>query len=280
MTATESTGLEQIAAERVTTSAGAGGLPESSAGGARPHTAFLGKRIARRTFLEGTAAVGAGAVVASHVGLAAGTPKKPVVKALTASSPGLTDLVRVKEQVFNDVCSNNCWQGCFVEAHVRDGRLTKTAMKPLPDSRYNRICLRGLSHAQWISSPARLKFPMKRVGQRGSGKWQRITWDEATSTIADSMKSIRERFGSSAFGFMSGSGNYGSVAGYAASTLASAFGGTSIGQWMKPSRSAGSKWASAPAGLAVTSRSTCPTQISSSCGATTSPRRKFRSGTS
>ncbi len=193
-------------------------------------TTFLGKSISRRVFLEGTAAVGGGAVVASHLGLTGGLSKRPVVKALTASSAGSAEnVVRVKEQVFNDVCSNNCWQACFVEAHVRDGRLTKTAMHPFPEPRYNRICLRGLSHAQWVYSPARIKFPMKRVGPRGSGKWQRISWDEAVTTIADSMKSIRDRFGSKAFAFMSGSGNYGSVAGYAASTLASAFGGTSIG---------------------------------------------------
>jgi len=193
-------------------------------------TTFLGKSISRRVFLEGTAAVGGGAVVASHFGLAGGLSKKPVVKALTASTSSTAgNVVRVKEQVFNDVCSNNCWQACFVEAHVRDGRLTKTAMHPFPEDRYNRICLRGLSHAQWVYSPARIKFPMKRIGPRGSGKWKRISWDEATTTIADSMRSIRDRYGSKAFAFMSGSGNYGSVAGYAASTLGSAFGGTSIG---------------------------------------------------
>ncbi len=207
--------------------------PETSSFDRAPgsQTTFLGKSISRRVFLEGTAAVGGGAVVASHLGLAGGLSKKPVVKALTAASTSSTagNVVRVKEQVFNDVCSNNCWQACFVEAHVRDGRLTKTAMHPLPEARYNRICLRGLSHAQWVYSPARLKFPMKRVGPRGSGKWKRISWDEATTTIADSMRSIRDRYGSKAFAFMSGSGNYGSVAGYAASTLGSAFGGTSIG---------------------------------------------------
>jgi anaerobic selenocysteine-containing dehydrogenase len=197
--------------------------------GEHSNTTFLGKTIPRRTFLAGATAIGAGAVVASHVGLAGAATSKPVVRALSTSDSTLPNQIRVKEQVFNDVCSNNCWQACYVEAHVREGRLTKTAMNPFPETRYNRICLRGLSHAQWIDNPARIKFPMKRVGARGAGKWKQISWEEAVETIAASMEAIRSKYGSKAFGFMSGSGNYGSVAGYAASTLASAFGGTSIG---------------------------------------------------
>lgn len=229
MTAPEATSLDQTTGRRVTTSTGTGRVAEGSAGRARPHTAFLGKTIPRRTFLEGTAVVGAGAVVASHVGLAGATPKKPVVKALTASSTGPTGVVRVKEQVFNDVCSNNCWQQCYLEAHVRNGRLVKTAMNPFPETRYNRICLRGLSHAQWVYHPARLKFPMKRVGPRGSGKWRRITWDEAVDTIANSMTSIRDRYGSKAFAITSGSGNAGAVSGYGPSVLGNVFQTTSMG---------------------------------------------------
>lgn len=113
-----------------------------------------------------------------------------------ASEGALPGTTRVKEQVFNDVCSDNCWQTCYIEAHVRNGRLVKTAMNPLPETRYNRICLRGLSHTQWVYHPARLKFPMKRVGPRGPGNWTRITWDEAVNTIANSMASIKERYGS------------------------------------------------------------------------------------
>ena len=188
---------------------------------------FLGNTIPRRTFLAGTAAVGAAAVVAPHVGLA-GTSTKPVVKALTTSDAVPAGRVRVKEQVYDVVCSQNCWQTCRIEAHVRDGRLVKTAMDPFPEPRYNRICLRGLSHTQWVYNPARLKYPLQRVGPRGSGRWKRISWAEATSTIAESMTSIKERFGSKAFAFFPGSGNYGAVSSYAAAVLANVFEATSI----------------------------------------------------
>lgn len=193
-------------------------------------TSLLGTTIPRRTFLAGTAAVGAAAVVATHLGIT--SSGQPVVRALTAADTSSTDtpadVVRVEEKVYDVVCSQNCWQTCRLEAHVRDGRLTKTAMDPFPEPRYNRICLRGLSHSQWIYNPARLKYPMKRVGPRGSGKWTRISWDEATDTIAGSMKSVARRYGSKAFAFFPGSGNYSAVSSYAPAVLANVFGATTI----------------------------------------------------
>jgi len=194
--------------------------------GEHSNTTFLGKTIPRRTFLAGATAIGAGAVVASHVGLASAATSKPVVRALSASDSTLPNQIRVKEQVYDVVCSQNCWQTCRLEAHVRDGKLVKTAMNPFPEPRYNRICLRGLSHAQWIYSPARLKYPMKRSGPRGSGRWQRITWEEAVGQIASSMESIRQRYGAAAFDIFTGTGSYASVAGYASSAFARAFGAT------------------------------------------------------
>ncbi|MBE0481627.1 MAG: molybdopterin-dependent oxidoreductase, partial [Dehalococcoidia bacterium] len=44
--------------------------------------------------------------------------------------------------------------------------------------------------------PDRLKYPLKRAGERGEGKWQRVSWDEALDTIADRLGDIRERHGS------------------------------------------------------------------------------------
>jgi molybdopterin-containing oxidoreductase family molybdopterin binding subunit len=189
---------------------------------------LLHTRFGRRAFVGGTVAVGGAVAVASHTAWL-GSTSNPVVRALTPGGDPAPGLAPVKEQVFHVVCSQNCWQTCFQKAHVRDGRLVKTAMNPFPETRYNRICLRGLSHAQWVYHPARLKFPMKRVGPRGSGKWRRITWDEAVDTIATSMTSIRDRYGSKAFAIYAGSGSYASVSGYASGALARAFGATSIG---------------------------------------------------
>jgi len=127
------------------------------------------------------------------------------------------------EQIFSCMCVGNCQSRCRLYVHVRDGKVVKTSMAPFPDSRYNRICLRGLSHVQRINDPNRLKYPMKRVGERGEGKWQRITWDEAIHTIVSKFKTYQETFGKQSVAFSAVSGNMafinGSFAGHRLANL-------------------------------------------------------------
>lgn len=108
------------------------------------------------------------------------------------------------------MCSGNCQSRCRLFVHVRDGKAVKTSMAPFPDERYNRVCLRGLSHVQRIYDPNRLKYPMKRVGERGEGKFERISWDEAIDTIVTKFKAYQDEFGqqSVAFSAVSGSDAY------------------------------------------------------------------------
>lgn len=58
-----------------------------------------------------------------------------------------------------------------------------------------RACLRGRMMRQWINSPDRLQYPMKRVGARGEGKFERISWDEAVQTIADKIRYTIDTYG-------------------------------------------------------------------------------------
>ncbi len=118
-----------------------------------------------------------------------------------------------------------------LSAHVYNGNLVFTEMNPMPNTRYNRICLRGISHAQRVYSPNRLKYPMKRVGARGSGQWDTITWDEAMSTIAQNINAVSQKYGPQAVAFLSVSGNYGMVNGLggAINRFANVFQGTSLG---------------------------------------------------
>lgn len=111
------------------------------------------------------------------------------------------------EQIFSCMCVGNCQSRCRLFVHVRDGKAIRTSMAPFPDPRYNRICLRGLSHVQRIYDPNRLKYPMKRVGERGEGKWERISWDEAIGLIASKFKTYQERYGKQSVAFSTVSGN-------------------------------------------------------------------------
>ena len=108
-------------------------------------------------------------------------------------------------------CRPNCFGGCPIYAHVRDGKVVATSPAPLPDPQYNRICLRGLSQPEQQYSARRILHPKKRVGPRGSGKWQEISWDEAIDMVVENFTAVRETYGSRAIALTEGSGNYGTL---------------------------------------------------------------------
>ena len=69
--------------------------------------------------------------------------------------------------------------GCQMNVHVRDGKIVKTSRRKQSDPDVTRVCNKGLTHALRVYAEDRLKYPMKRVGKRGEGKFERISWDEA-----------------------------------------------------------------------------------------------------
>ncbi|HSR12967.1 MAG TPA: molybdopterin-dependent oxidoreductase [Thermodesulfobacteriota bacterium] len=88
-----------------------------------------------------------------------------------------------------------CPAECGLEAWVSDGKLSKiygNQEVPLNDGI---ACAKGAAGGQLVYSPYRLKYPMLRVGERGSGKFKRITWDEAISTMAKSLREIKRAYG-------------------------------------------------------------------------------------
>lgn len=117
------------------------------------------------------------------------------------------------EELFAGVCRGNCGGGCFLNVHVRDGQVVRTSARDLPNTEYNRICPRGLTHVGRIYSADRVLYPMKRVGERGSGEFERITWDEALDTIAEKWTGYREQYGNQSIMFFYGSGNYALLSG-------------------------------------------------------------------
>jgi len=84
---------------------------------------------------------------------------------------------------------------CGVLVHVKDGRVVKIEGDPDFPQNEGAMCPKGLSYIQAIYHPDRIKYPMKRGGERGEGKWQRISWDEALDTIASKIKQAKEEYG-------------------------------------------------------------------------------------
>lgn len=81
---------------------------------------------------------------------------------------------------------------------------------------------KGLANGEISSHPDRLKYPQKRVGAKGEGKWERISWDEALDTIAEKLTAIKEKFGPEYFAI--GLGEYHGLEFAFGERLASAFG--------------------------------------------------------
>ena len=88
-----------------------------------------------------------------------------------------------------------CHGICGVLVHIRNGRVVEiTGDHECPTSN-GYICTKGKASIELLYHPDRLIFPLKRVGERGANKWQRISWDEALGTIAEKLLKFRQEFG-------------------------------------------------------------------------------------
>jgi len=105
--------------------------------------------------------------------------------------------ISVKRKVIPTICSQHCGGSCVIKAHVEEGIITTIETDDGEETQY-RACLRGRALRQRVYAPDRLRFPLKRVGDRGEGKFKRVSWDEALDTIAIQIKRIRDNYGSSA----------------------------------------------------------------------------------
>ena len=95
------------------------------------------------------------------------------------------------ERVIKTAC-RACIANCGVLATVKNGRVVSLKGNPEDPMSKGRMCAKGLAGIQALYHPNRNKYPMKRVGERGSGKWMRISWDEALTTIAEKLMETRE----------------------------------------------------------------------------------------
>lgn len=104
-----------------------------------------------------------------------------------------------------------CHGHCKVEVHVRNGKLEKIEeVKGEPRSKrlYSvvRACPRARAAAEYFYHPDRLTLPLKRIGEKGEGKWQKISWDEALAEIAVRLKELKERYGAETIATTVGTG--------------------------------------------------------------------------
>lgn len=91
-----------------------------------------------------------------------------------------------------------CKGECGLLAYVEEDRLLKLekdSVWPIKCYPPTKGCTRRKAAVEYFYHPGRLNYPLKRVGERGEGKWQRISWQNALDEIADKLAMLREKYG-------------------------------------------------------------------------------------
>jgi len=143
--------------------------------------------LTRRSFLKWSAALGGTAALTGGV-------KFGLKTAQAAAS--------ADSQIMTTSCYHNCGSRCILWAEVKDGTVVRMLPDQDPEDSFERMkaipCVRGRAQKWRVYSPERVKYPMKRVGKRGEGKFERITWEEALDTIANKLTEVKEKYGNEA----------------------------------------------------------------------------------
>jgi len=108
------------------------------------------------------------------------------------------------KKVIQTTCKS-CHGGCGVLVTVENGLITYIEGNPKSPMR-GTMCAKGLASIQHINHPGRLVYPMKRVGNRGEGRWQRISWNEALDAVANKIKGYIEKYGANSVAIGQGTG--------------------------------------------------------------------------
>jgi len=124
------------------------------------------------------------------------------------------------DRIAKVTCHNNCsyQKPCILNAYVKDGkilRLEQSSTHPRPNDPNMpdwepRGCQKGLVMGLRSSDASRILYPYKRVGERGEGKWQRLSWDQALEEISDKLIDIFTGEGLETILRVTGSGTLGS----------------------------------------------------------------------
>lgn len=89
----------------------------------------------------------------------------------------------------------HCPMACGLLAHVEGNRVIGLTGDPQHPLSRGFICIKGERAHEYHGHPGRLDFPLKRVGRRGEGRWERISWDQAMDEIAAKLQHLRDRYG-------------------------------------------------------------------------------------
>ncbi len=139
-------------------------------------------KLSRRRFLK-LAGAGAGAMGLYKLGL-----EEAVQETFAQSQRGQEP---EREEVRVPSVCGLCPAGCGILVRVIEGRAVKIEGNPLNPNNQGRLCPKGQAGLQLLYNPDRIKGPLRRVGERGSGEWESVSWDKALGLVAEKLKEMR-----------------------------------------------------------------------------------------
>ncbi len=128
----------------------------------------------------------------------------------TTATPGAT--------IMRGACPHDCPDTCATLVEVQDGRAIGFRGDPDHPVTQGWLCAKVRPYLQRVYAPDRLQYPMRRVGEKGGGQWERITWDEALAEVAERWQAIIAEDGAAAILPYSFSGTLGLLQGTVAAT--------------------------------------------------------------
>jgi thiosulfate reductase/polysulfide reductase chain A len=109
------------------------------------------------------------------------------------------------EKTLRSICQA-CHCNCGVIVHIENGKVTRVTGDPNHPMNRGFICVKGQAQPDLLYHADRLKYPLKRTGARGEGKWQRVSWDDVLDQIGARLAEIQEKYGTESIAVMTGTG--------------------------------------------------------------------------
>jgi anaerobic selenocysteine-containing dehydrogenase len=116
-------------------------------------------------------------------------------------------------RIVRGACPQDCPDTCAFLYHVEDGKLVEVTGDPAHPMTRGGLCVKLKDYAEHHYNPDRLLYPMKRVGPKGSGQFEQISYDEALAEIKRRWTDIINGFGSQAIMQHAYLGNQGTLNG-------------------------------------------------------------------
>jgi len=176
--------------------------------------------ISRRIFFKATALLGVNLAIGKYVSTKT-LSFTDLINPTHAAKGGAKEVVPVVSDV-------DAHSQCKMRVSIRGEKVTTIDGDPADPESKGQLTVRGKHMKEILYAPDRLKYPMKRVDARGEGRWERISWDEALTTIANRLQDIKKRYGAEAIDFHHGHYHSGDILGSYLARLANLIGTPNI----------------------------------------------------